>query len=220
MCAPLRRIRPHLVLVFDSLDRKADLDDFKDIILEDVEALQRIGIGVVLTAPLAIIHGESRILVQEYFQDRTFLQTAVDVHDATGVDFLTRIIHARAPKDMIPEDACRALAKASGGVLRDMIALAHSAVQEAYADGEDHVEVKHVERVSKTFGRHLMTGLNEENHRTLDALFHHDYFAGTDTSESFLLASRRIVVYSTADGDIRYAVHPTMEEFIPPPPPF
>jgi hypothetical protein len=216
MCAPLRRIRPHLVLVFDSLDRKADLDDFKAIILDDVEALQRIGIGVVLTAPLAIIHGESRILVQEYFQDRTFLQTAVDVHgDAAGIDFLTRIIHARAPNDLIPEDSCRALAKASGGVLRDMIALAHSALQEAYAGGGNHVEVKHVERVAKAFGRHLMTGLDEGDHQTLEALQHRNYFVGDDPSESFLLATRRIIVYSTADGDIRYAVHPTIEDFIP-----
>lgn len=220
LCAPLRRIRPHLVLVFDSLDRKAELDDFNDIILEDVEALQRIGIGVVLTAPLAIIHGESRIMVQQYFQDRTFLQAAVDVRDDTqAIDFLTRIIHARAPQDMIPEDACHALARASGGVLRDMIALAHSALQEAYAHGSEHVEVKHVERVAKAFGRQLMTGVDDEDHHVLSRLLHESRFLGSEPVETYLLATQRIIVYSTADGEMRYGVHPTIEEFIRPPRP-
>lgn len=221
MCAPLRQIRPHIVLVFDSLDRKTNVDEFNEIILEDVEALNRIGIGVVLTAPLAIIHGESRIMIQQYFQDRTFLQAAVDVkNESTGVDFLTNIIHARAEKDMIPEISAQALARASGGVLRDLIALTHSALQEAYADGGNQVEVKHVDRASKAFGRQLLVGLDADDHATLEALNKRNYFAGVDSSELYLLATQRIIIYSAADGEFRYAIHPTVEDILYPPPPF
>lgn len=221
MCAPLRRIRPHIVLVFDSLDRKANLKEFKEIILEDVEALHRIGIGVILTVPLAMIHGESRIMVQQYFQDRTFLQAAVDVkNDASGVDFLTKIIHARAEMDMIPNDAAKALARASGGVLRDMIALAHSALQEAYSDGADHVEVKHVDRASKAFGRQLLVGLDADDHAALEALYERNYFAGVNSTELYLLATQRIIVYSATDGEFLYAMHPTLEDVLYPSPPF
>ncbi|HRI72211.1 MAG TPA: hypothetical protein PK156_48590 [Polyangium sp.] len=220
LSAPLRRSRPHLVLLFDSLDRKNDLKDFKDIIYEDIEALQRIGIGVVLTAPLGMMHGESRIMMQQYFQDRTYLQTAVDIQDdPRALEFLTNIIHARAPHEMIPEDACRALAKASGGVLRDMIALAHSALQEAYAHGGDRVEVKHVERVAKAFGRNLMTGVSEREHRSLSRVLYENRFLDSPFGDSFLLASQRIIVHSTADGEMKYSVHPTIEEFIEPPRP-
>ncbi len=224
LCAPLRRIKPdidsNIVLLFDSLDRKYELEDFKGIIHEDVEALQRIGIGVVLTAPLGMMHGEARIMVQQYFQDRTYLQTAVDIQDdPRALEFLTNIIHARAPHEMIPEDACRALAKASGGVLRDMIALAHSALQEAYAHGGDRVEVKHVERVAKAFGRNLMTGVSEREHRSLSRVLYENRFLDSPFGDSFLLASQRIIVHSTADGEMKYSVHPTIEEFIEPPRP-
>lgn len=221
LCAPLRKERPHIVLLFDSLDRKRNHEDFKDIIYEDVEALQRIGIGVVLTAPLGIIHGNSRITVQQYFQDRTFLQTAVDVqNDAPALAFLTNILQVRATKEMIPEDACHALAKASGGVLRDMIALAHSAVQEAYSHGSDCVDVKHVERVARAFGRNLMTGVDDEDMKVLSLLAHEQHFSGSDAEQSYLLATQRIIVHSTFDGDMKYSVHPTIQDLIDPPPPF
>jgi len=217
MCAPLRKQKPHIVLIFDSLDRKRNLGDFKQIIWEDAEALHRVGIGVLLTAPLAIMYGESRVMIEDFFQERTFLQTAVDVkHDKQAIDFLTRVINARAPEAMIPADACLALAEASGGVLRDLIALGHLAIQEAYAAGADHVGLSHVERAAKTFGRQFLRQLSEEEHNILNRLRTKGQFFGVTDEELNLLAERRIVVYSTTDGDTRYAVHPTIEPFLAP----
>jgi len=214
MCAPLRKDRPHIVLVFDSLDRKINLDEFKQIFWEDVAALQRVGVGVLLTAPLAIMYGQSRIMVQEFFQDRSFLQTAVDVQEGRGIDFLTRVIRARAPADMIPDDVCRTLAQASGGALRDLIALGHSSIQEAYGAGADEVKTKHVERAAKNFGRQFLVGLSETGYRMLSDLHKNGKFFGTTDEELDLLATRRIIVYYADDGDMRYAVHPTIEPLL------
>src|SRR5262249_1369633 len=160
LVSPLAADKPHLVLLFDALDRLTDMRAFDAAVEQDVVALQNLGIGVVLAGPLRAMYGAHRLLVTERFQDNFYPQMSIDVReDALGRSFLAEVLRRRVPAEVLPDEVCGPLVEASGGVLRDLVSLARMAVEGAFRAGRPRVEAAHVETVARAMGERLLFGL-------------------------------------------------------------
>jgi hypothetical protein len=208
---PLKAVKPHLVLLFDSLDRLTDMDAFGKVVEQDVEALRKLGIGVVLAGPLRAMYGAHRLVITEHFQENFYPQMAVDVtRDEQGRGFLIDVLHKRVPLEILPDEACSPLVEACGGVLRDLISLTRAAVEGAFRAGSQRVEASHVETAARAFGGRFLFGLRKQEIDTLLRLQKTGIFTGSSDDELSLVTTQRILVYAAEGGGTRYAIHPTL----------
>ncbi len=190
-----------------------DLEAFQYVAEQDVAALSSIGIGLVLIGPLRVLYGLEREVAERF--DQFYRQPAVDVaRDAAGQGFLFEILRKRAPVDVLSDILCEEIVYLSGGVLRDLLRLAHQAGDEAYVDGAERIEAVHVMRAADAFGRSLMLGLNQKELDKLQHILATGQFVQTSEQDLALLVTRRILDYQDASGQLRYAVHPTLEQLL------
>lgn len=201
----------HFVILFDSLDRLDDVEEFQKAAVEDVRALQQAEIGLAIVGPSRILYGTNRSIVDIFDQLHTV--PAVDVlRDASARDFLERVLARRADERVISSDARSALVHWSGGILRDLLELTRSAVEEAFVSGADSVTEAHIERSVDAFGRTMMFGLRKKEILTLQKLRRHKVFVPTSDDDLALVVSRRIIEYPGITK--RYSVHPTIEPLL------
>ncbi|WP_437629927.1 hypothetical protein [Sorangium sp. So ce854] len=154
----LRRAHRHVIVLLDGLDRMTDMAAFEQLIEHDVKALASAGIGVVLAGPLKSLYGIERTLTQRF--DRFHYQPWMDLAaDPEAHSFMIDVLKRRVPEDALPPRERETLVRSSGGVLRDVLALAQLACVEAYIDGSDVIGPTEVERAVDAFGRKHMQGL-------------------------------------------------------------
>ena len=199
---------PHIVLLFDSLDRLTNLGPFDDLVEQDIRAIRSVGIGVVVVGPLRTMFATGRPIADRF--DYFYHQPSVDVQgDASGRDFLHQVLRRRADADILPDLSLRRLVKISGGVMRDLISLARSAGEEAYTAGADQIRLPHVKAAADAFGRTLMLGLGTDEIEVLQRVRLKGAFVPTSDKDIALLLTRRVLEYGS-NGRARYAVHPTL----------
>jgi energy-coupling factor transporter ATP-binding protein EcfA2 len=195
------------VVLFDSLDRTTNRSAFTQLIDQDVAALRRCHIGVVLIGPIRSLEGFGRLDVDRF--DKLHVQGPVDVEqDPEGRDFLFRVLRARVEASMLPDREALALVAASGGVLRDLISLSKAAGDEAYLSGSEAIEMSHVQAAADAFGRSLMIGLHKPEIDTLKHLRSSGGFVWTTDEDLALLATRRVLEYPHRTPP--FSVHPTI----------
>jgi hypothetical protein len=166
---------------------------------------------VILVGPLTALYGVRRTALDRV--DRTWHLPTVDVkNDAEGHAFLRGVLRARDDSGLIADAAADQLASLSGGVLRDLIALAQTAGEEAYVDGADRVEVRHVETASEIFGRKQLVAIDSQELAVLQRVRTRGTFVQTSEKDLALLATRRVLEYT--NGQARFAVHPTIEPLL------
>lgn len=202
----------HFVVLFDSLDRLDDAEAFRKAAIEDVRALKHAGIGFAIVGPMRLLYGSNRPIAADTF-DQTHIAPAIDVHESPeGHDFLLRVLAKRTDERVIGAEVKQKLVDASGGLLRDLLQLTRSAVEEAFVAGAEAVAVDHVARAVDELGRTMMFGLREGEIDTLEALRQFDAFVPTDDDTIALLVSRRVIEYQGTTK--RYAVHPAIEPLV------
>lgn len=200
-----------LAVLFDALDRMTDHEAFARVVEQDIAALRKAGIGVVLVGPIRSLAGFGRLDADRF--DYLHFQTPIDAaQDAEGRQFLMEVLEKRAGEGMLSEDAASRLIFFSGGVLRDLISLAKAAGDEAYLRGADSIGVEHVHTAADAYGRALMIGLKQEEIATLRHLQSTGGFVRTSEGDLALIATRRILEYR--GSTIRYAVHPVIGELL------
>ncbi len=206
----LRRAK-HPVLLLDSLDRLSDIDAFAVVVEQDLRAIKRAGVGIVLAGPLRTMYGRHRSLVDHF--TRFYPQPAVDVRtDPEGLDFMIRVLRRRASAEVLPDASCKLLAELSGGVLRDLMALSLAAGEEAYVVGADCIDAEHVRTVADAFGRKLFFGLRSDEVTMLERARREGTFVPKTDDELALLVTRRVLEYG--NGGNHYRVHPTLEPLL------
>lgn len=215
-----------LVLLFDGLDRVADLAALAALLAEDIPAMGRAGVGVVVIGPQHLRFGPQRS-IESVFE-------TVHLHGAVGVDtseaqtFLTSVLRARVDEAVLPQDSAAALVSWSGGLMRDLIALGRAAGAEAYADGSETVQTSHVGIAADRFGRALLLGCTKEMVTRLKLLVpkRHVLPAGRaaprENLPAFTVATeldQRLLVerliIEIPDTPVRYVLHPTIVPLIP-----
>ncbi len=198
---------PHIVFLFDSLDRLTNLAPFAEIVEQDVLAMRSVGIGVVVVGPLHTMFATGRPMVDRF--SYFYHQPSVDVQqDRSGQEFLFNILRRRTKEEMLPDESAHLIVALSGGVLRDLISLARAAGEEAYTAGADHIESVHVKSAADAFGRTLMLGLDADELKVLQRVLKKGTFVQASDKDIALLVTRRVLMYG--DGRTRYAVHPTI----------
>jgi hypothetical protein len=202
-----RQAGHQFIVLFDSLDRTTNRSAFTQLIDQDVAALRRCNIGIVLIGPIRSLEGFGRLEVDRF--DKLHLQGPVDVEqDPEGREFLFRVLRARVEDSMLPDREALALVAASGGVLRDLISLAKAAGDEAYLSGSEVIEFGHVHAAADAFGRLLMIGLHKPEIDTLKHLRSSGGFVWTTDDDLALLATRRVLEYPHRTPS--FSVHPTI----------
>jgi len=201
------RVR-HIVVILDGLDRIADLQAFDQLVHHDVMTLTSLGVGVVLVGPLRALYGLDRVLVQRF--DSFHYQPWIDVSkNRAGRDFLSTVLTTRAA-DAFDPPAIDPLVAGSGGVLRDLLSLAQSALVESYMNGADRVGSHEVDDAIEAFGRKHLQGVRPAELEVLQRVRTSGVFVQTSEDDLALLMTRRVLEYRT-DKQPRYAVHPTTD---------
>jgi hypothetical protein len=212
--AVTHHLKKTLVVLIDGLDRLDDIPKFAQTIRTDIQVMKSFGIGTVVVAPLLFIHSayqDAKDLI-----DHLYYQPCFDVEkSASARTFFADVIRIRLPEsDFFAPGSLNLLVHQSGGVLRDLITLTQSAIEETYIAGDQHLEQKHIDKAVQTLARAKILGISEA---ALTILRHHlrdsDFVLGS--SESFqLLTARRIIEYDYPN--YRYAVHPAIVPLLQP----
>lgn len=203
----LRSSGRSFVALFDSLDRTSNREGFTQLVEQDIAALHRCQIGVVLVGPIRSLEGFGRLDVDRF--DKLHMQAPVDVErDPAGREFLFQVLRARADESILPDDAARAVVAGSGGVLRDLISIAKGAGDEAYLSGADSITPSHVLAAIDAFGRSMMIGLQPTEVATLKHLRSGGGFVWTSDDDATLVATRRVLQYP--GPPVRFQVHPAI----------
>lgn len=194
----------HAIFLFDSLDRLPDPSRFREAVEHDLRALKAAGMGVAVVGPIRFMAGTDRALADLF--DHTHFQMATDPGQPEGRNFLKTVLRRRAEADVLPNDCLEPLARASGGVMRDLLALAKRAGEEAYAAGHDWITSEDVIRAIDAFGRSLAIGLDNEQVKKIRHLQRGGGFVVRGEPELSLLETRRVLLYDQS----RWAVHPAL----------
>lgn len=194
----------HAVFLFDSLDRLPSPKLFREAVQHDLRVLKAAGVGVAVIGPIRFIAGNDRAITDLF--DHTHYQLATDPDRPEGIDFLQAVLRRRAEAEVLPDECLSPMARASGGVLRDLISLAKSAGNEAYAAGHDPIGLEDVGRAIDAFGRDLAIGLDDDQVKKLKHLRRGGGFVIRGERELSLLETRRVLFY----GGSRWAVHPAL----------
>jgi hypothetical protein len=205
--AVMRDSGRQFVVLFDSLDRTTNRGAFTQLVDQDIAALRRCNIGVVLIGPIRSLEGFGRLEVDRF--DKLHVQGPIDVaQDDAGRKFMFQVLRARVDDAMLPDREALAVVAASGGVLRDLISLAKTAGEEAYLHGSDAIAMAHVEAAIDTFGRSMMVGLHKAEVDTLKHLRDGGGFVWSTDDDLSLLATRRVLEYPRRRE--QFSVHPTI----------
>lgn len=199
-------IAQNFVFLFDSLDRLPNPNAFRDAVQHDVRVLRAAGVGVAVVGPTRLIGGFDRA---DIF-DKTHFQLSADPEQPDGIDFLRNVLRRRSEPDLLPPDSVDAIARASGGGLRDMIAIAKTSAEEAYAAGSDPIGLADVGRAVDMFGRNLAFGMDSEQAKLLRHLRLGGGFVIRGERELSLLETRRVLLFRGP----RWVVHPALTRLL------
>jgi hypothetical protein len=212
LLALAHRTHRHLVVLLDGLDRMTDVQAFDQLVANDIKAMIGLGIGVVLVGPLRTLYGLDRTIVQRF--ESFHHQPWIDVDQSPeGHAFLVDVLRRRVPEDMVDGDSIEALVRASGGVLRDLLALAQAACVEGYLSGAEQIGAREVSAAIDTFGRKHLQGLRPAELEVLQRVRTKGSFVQTSEDDLALLMTRRVLEYRNHNA-VRYAVHPTISDLL------
>lgn len=208
------------VMLFDGLDRLGDIANFIMLVAHDLQLLKGAGVGVVVVAPQ-----HARTWKQGEagnFFDELHLHGAAALSDNDGIEFLQLVLQARAAESgLLPNSVCTELASWSGGLIRDLLAMARAAAEEAYRLGTDAVAIEHVRTAVDRFGRNLLIGIDQAANSRLGELTRSRKPTRTSPFLTFSVATevditlllRRLII-EVATTPVQYIFHPTIEPLL------
>ena len=197
------------VFFFDSLDRLGDTRLFRASVKEDLHVLREVGIGVAVVGPPRVLYDRDRADIDLF--DKFLEVPIIDVkREPEGKEFLLAILRRRVPGKVLTDDAAQKILELSGGVIRDLIAIARAAGEEAYLAGADEISPDHVMVAAERFGRSLLLGVQSKELQVLRSLGAGTKFVPTTEEQFSLLQTRRILFYRNG----RHLVHPSVARVI------
>lgn len=206
--ATIKSIKKTVVLILDSLDR-LPVEKFTALCLGDLEKLKGV-ISLVVVGPHAISYGAAREVTERF--DKFSSQPTYDPRSGGPMhEFLAQVVRQRADDSLLPDESCGPLVEASGGIIRDLIALAQLSMEEAYVAGHNRVEPADASRAIDNFGRKHIIGLDSGEIAILKKVRRSGNFVRVNDRDTSLLVTRRVLEYvGEGGGTSHYVVHPTL----------
>lgn len=195
------------VVIFDGLDRLLTPEKFWSVVHQDFRALRGLGVAVLAAAPLSVLYGRGRSVADHFDRVHHIATVKVDPGKTTK---LKSVLIQRGAADLAQRAEIERIAKASGGVLRDLVTLARDAGETAYLDGSDEIKAAHVKAAAKQMGQGYMRGLGPAHLKVLRKLGRDRSIDVTSEIAVELLVTRRVLEYSATD----FRVHPTLEPLV------
>lgn len=205
----IKQLAGDIVFIFDGLDRLSHSNIFIDSALNDVMALSKSGIGVVIVGSIPITYTKGIEDFPNYLYYFPYLDIA---EDAEAKKFFMNILNIRDIDNFLVLDTKEFLIIQSGGVLRDLMSLTQSAIEEAYVDGSDDVKLEHAEQAVASLARSKFMGLTDKNLKTLEQVVSQKIFTPRTPEDLELLLTGHILEYRYPHK--HFAVHPVLVPLI------
>lgn len=202
-----------ITLLVDGLDRLIKPELFRLFAEQDLQALKGTKISVIIVAPLLLWYDKSRFL-QDYFDVVKHIPAAAA--GPRNSAFLRQILQRRGAVDLMDRTEIAAIAKYSGGVLRDLLTLARSSAEYAYRDAEDRIGRGHVNAAIQQLGNRYLVGLGNTHRKLLRRLIGDGEFPIENSTARELLVNRQVLEYFKGGVDY-FAVHPALAKILPKP---
>jgi hypothetical protein len=210
--AAIRSIHGKVIFLFDGLDRLDDAQLFSQIVTKDVQTIASFGIGIVLVGPLLAAYSQYRDIIEPAV-NYTSYQSCFDLdNDSDARIFFEKILSVRSRENFIETSALQSLVSYSGGVLRDLINLTQSSIEEAYVSDEETLNQSHVKAAADSFGRAKLLGISDQDLETLKQVAQTGKFIPRTDEEVRLLVTGRVLEYQYPAK--RFAVHPTLQPLL------
>jgi hypothetical protein len=205
----LKRLELEVVVIFDGLDRLIQPDKFWAVVEQDLRALRRLCVSVLVTGPISVLYGVGRS-ISDYFDKVHHL--AVIATDPEHLVPLHSLLQKRGSTALLDPDLASQICVASGGVLRDLISLARDAGEEAYIAEHDMIQNDNVERAIVQLGTAYRRGLGRAQVKALTELAAKGDFNPNSPVGVELLVTRRVLEYSATDFRVHPALVPLLVE--------
>ena len=198
-----------IVFIFDGLDRINNTNVFMDCILNDINLFSQVGIYVIIVGSIPIVYTKGILNFSSYLHYFPYLDI---VEDTEAKKFFTNILNLRDSDNSITSEAKEFLITQSGGVLRDLMSLSQSAIEEAYVDGSDNITLEHSQEAVNSLARSKFMGLTDANVETLQKVISQKTFTPRTPEELELLLTGHILEYTHPRK--HFAVHPVLVPLI------
>ncbi len=209
---PLLESERQITVLIDGLDRLIRPERFREFTEQDLRALRGTQISIIVAAPLLLWFDKTRFL-QDYFYDFKHIPAAIA--DPEKSDFLKQVLVRRGARDrdLMDEDEISELSRFSGGVLRDLIALARTSADAAYRDDKDRISPAHVRSAIRQLGKRYLTGLGKIQRKLINHLLENGDYSTEDPVCREMLINRRVLEHC-AEGRDYFSVHPALAEVL------
>jgi hypothetical protein len=114
----------------------------------------------------------------------------------------------RDPQSFIGSDARKLLIDKSGGVLRDLMSLCQTAIEEAYMDGSEMITAQHAKQAILAIERSKIIGLTDSSIEILSEVMTENSFSPRTSEDFDLLLTGHILEYRYPRR--RFVVHPIL----------
>ena len=214
-----KRTGRSVLAIVDGLDKVMDLDKAQRMYYQGGANLTQPQCKVIYTVPLALFHttefGQVRMTFDDFFSLPNVKVNHRDGRaDETGRATLRALIHRRVAPGLIAPPAVERLTELSGGVLRELVALARDACSFARARQASPVEIEDVEHAASRL-RSVFAGLlTDEHYRELWRIHtdpHHRY---TNSQAAQELVHNLSLLEYDEDGDSWWDVHPVVRPLL------
>jgi hypothetical protein len=205
--------RKEVVAIFDGLDRLLDAEKFWSVVDQDLRLLRELRVSVLVTGPLSVLFGLAvGQSIPDHFDRVHHLPVIASDPESTS---LRSVLERRRGSELLSVKMADSVCRFSGGVLRDLISLARDAAEEAYLSDHDSIRSEDVQKAVRQLGYSYLRGLGPAAIRTLLELESSSSFDINGLRSVELLATRRVLEYSSTD----FRVHPALLSVIPRPEP-
>ncbi len=137
-----------LLIIVEDMD-KFDIASARDVFINNANLLLGINATIIYTIPIFTFHSPDAAAIRTAFDDHIALPM-IKVMDhkgnrAGGFDTVKQVVRCRVPEALLPEDALDLAAEKTGGVLRHLFEVIHTAA--AMTDIASETEPLTVERI-------------------------------------------------------------------------
>jgi len=206
IATPLLQEEAQITVLIDGLDRLIQPERFRQFVEQDLRALRKAKISIIVAAPILMWFDQSRFL-QDYFDDVKHIPAVVSDPKKSG--FLNQVLRRRGAADLMTDREIAELCRFSGGVMRDLITLARTSAEAAYRDDKDRIGTAHTASAIRQLGKRYLVGLGTAQRKIIRRLIDNEEFSIEDSASKQLVVNRQVLEYFGGQRDF-FAVHPAL----------